>query len=92
MWFDRRVFLDPLEDLFAIVDVSKDDPPIALFYGGEKPVVGDSPEDPTHSGIMGIKLEERLKAVGVDVVLVHPGQPHDKYKNSTDYLIDRLLR
>ena len=72
--------------------VSKDDPPIALFYGGEKPVVGDSPKDPTHSGIMGIKLEERLKAAGVDVVLVHPGQPHPKYKTSTDYLIDRLLK
>jgi hypothetical protein len=28
----------------------------------------------------------------VDVVLVHPGQPHPLYKNSTDYLIDRLLK
>ncbi len=27
-----------------------------------------------------------------DVVLVHPGQPHPMYKNSTDYLIDRLLK
>ena len=41
---------------------------------------------------MGIKLEERLKAAGVDVVLVHPGQSNPKYKNSTEYLIDRLLR
>jgi hypothetical protein len=41
---------------------------------------------------MGVKLEERLKAVDVDVVLVHPGRPHPKYKNSTDYLIDRLLK
>jgi len=55
-------------------------------------VVGASPKDPTHSGIMGIKLEERLKAVNVDVVLVCPDQPHPKYKNSTDYLIDRLTR
>ena len=56
------------------------------------PVVGASPKDPTHSGIMGIKLEERLKAVGVDVVLVHPDRTHPKYKNSTEYLIDRLLK
>jgi predicted NUDIX family NTP pyrophosphohydrolase len=41
---------------------------------------------------MGIKLEERLKAVNVDVVLVHPESPHPMYKNSTEYLIDRLTR
>ena len=41
---------------------------------------------------MGIKLEERLKAAGVDVVLVHPGVENPKYKNSTEYLIDRLRR
>jgi hypothetical protein len=28
----------------------------------------------------------------VDVVLVHPGRTHAKYRNSTDYLIDRLLK
>ncbi|MCA9232982.1 MAG: hypothetical protein KDA57_20215 [Planctomycetales bacterium] len=70
--------------------MSKDDPPVALFYRGEAPVVGSSPKDPTHSGVMGIKLAERLKAAEVDVVLVHPGQSHPKYASSTDYLIDRL--
>ncbi len=34
-----------------IEHVSKDDPPIALFYGGEVPVVGASRKDPTYSGI-----------------------------------------
>ena len=63
-----------------------------MFYGGENPVVGASPKDPTHSGIMGLKLEERLKTVDVDVVLVHPERSHPKYRNSTDYLIDRLLK
>jgi hypothetical protein len=63
-----------------------------MFYRGEKPVVGSSPKDPTHSGIMGVMLEERLKAVGVDVVLVHPDRPHPMYRDSSDYLIDRLLK
>ena len=54
--------------------------------------MGSSPKDPTHSGIMGVKLEERLKAVDVDVVLVHPNRSHPMYKNSTEYLIDRLLK
>jgi acetyl esterase/lipase len=88
----REDVLNWIEEYSPIEHVSEDDPPIALFYGGEVPVVGASPKDPTHSGIMGVKLEERLKAVNVDVVLVHPGQPHPKYKNSTAYLIDRLLK
>ncbi|NQT41339.1 MAG: alpha/beta hydrolase [Planctomycetes bacterium] len=89
---NREKVLKWIKEYSPIEHVSKDDPSIALFYGGEVPVVGSSPKDPTHSGIMGVKLEERLKAVDVDVVLVHPQRPHPKYKNSTDYLIDRLLK
>jgi hypothetical protein len=50
------------------------------------------PKDPTHSPILGLKLEEKLKQVGVDVVLVYPGRPSATYKNSADYLIDRLRK
>jgi len=89
---NREKVLKWIEEYSPIEHVSKDDPPIAMFYRGEVPVVGSSPKDPTHSGIMGVKLEERLKAVGVDVVLVHPGTPQPKYRNSTEYLIDRLLK
>ena len=89
---NREQVLKWIKEYSPIEHVSKDDPPIALFYGGEVPVVGASPKDPTHSGIMGVKLEERLKAVDVDVVLVHPDRPHQMYKNSTEYLIDRLLK
>ena len=88
---NREKVLDWIKAYSPIEHVTKDDPPIAMFYSGEKPVVGASPKDPTHSGIMGVKLEERLKAVGVDVVLVHPGQPHPIY-NYKEYLIDRLLK
>jgi acetyl esterase/lipase len=89
---NREKVLPWIKEYSPIEHVSQDDPPIGLFYGGEVPVVGASPKDPTHSGIMGVKLAERLKETGVDVVLVHPGQPHEKYKNSADYLIDRLTR
>jgi len=89
---NREQVLPWIKEYSPIEHVSKDDPPVGLFYGGEVPVVGASPKDPTHSGIMGVKLEERLKALNVDVVLVHPGQPHPQYKSSTDYLIDRLTR
>ncbi|MCB9927376.1 MAG: alpha/beta hydrolase [Planctomycetaceae bacterium] len=89
---NRESVLEWIKEYSPIEHISKDDPPIALFYGGEVPVVGASPKDPTHSGIMGVKLEEGLKDIGVDVVLVHPGRAHPSYKNSTDYLIDRLTK
>lgn len=88
---DREKVLPWIKEYSPIEHVSQNDPPIMMFYQGvTNPVVGDSPPDPTHSAIMGIKLEERLKAVGVDVVLIYPGHRHPKYKFTTDYLIDRL--
>lgn len=88
----REEILPWIKEYSPIEHVSKDDPPLALFYGGEEPVVGSSPKDPTHSGVMGLKLEERLKTVEGDVVFVAPGHPHPQYKNTTEYLIDRLLK
>ena len=89
---NREELLDWIVEYSPIKHVSKDDPPIAMFYRGEAPVIGSSPKDPTHSAIMGVKLAERLKEVDVDVVLVHPGQDLPEYKNSTEYLIDRLRK
>jgi acetyl esterase/lipase len=90
---NREKVLKWIKEYSPIELVTKDDPPIGLFYTGEKDAkVGDSPKDATHSPILGIKLEEKLKSVGVDVILVYPGQPNEKYKTSQDYLIDRLLK
>jgi acetyl esterase/lipase len=90
---NREKVLKWIQEYSPIEHVTKDDPPIALFYGGDKDAkVGDSPKDPTHSPILGLKLEEKLKATGVEVILVYPGRPSERYKSSTDYLIDRLLK
>ncbi|MBL8796109.1 MAG: alpha/beta hydrolase [Planctomycetia bacterium] len=89
---NREKVMKWIKEYSPMEHVSKDDPPIFMFYGGEKPVVGDSPKDPTHSGIMGLKLAEKLKAAGVEVTLVHPGVQEPMFKNSTECLIDRLLK
>ncbi|MFM9068928.1 MAG: carboxylesterase family protein, partial [Planctomycetota bacterium] len=89
---ERERLLPWIKEYSPIEHVSADDPPIALFYKGEVPVVGASPKDPTHSGILGLKLKERLDSVKVDTVLVHPGQTHERYKTAADYLIDRLKK
>lgn len=90
----RDSFLQSIKEYSPIEHVSKDDPPIALFYGRQEtpPVVGTNQKDPTHSGVMGVKFEERLKAAGVDCVLVHQDKPHPQYKSAADYLIDRLKK
>ena len=87
----REEVLPWIEEYSPIEHVTEDDPPIAMFYRGEKPVVGSSPKDPTHSGVMGLKLEERLKAAGIETVLIHPGRTHEKYKSAADFLIDKLV-
>jgi acetyl esterase/lipase len=89
---NREKVLTWIKEYSPMEHVTKDDPPIALFYGGEEPVVGSSPKDPTHSAIMGVKLKEHCDAVSVECILVCPGHPNEKYKNSTEYLIDRLLK
>lgn len=92
--FDQREKVLPWIKAYSPIEhATKDDPPIGLFYNGDKDSkVGDSPKDPTHSPILGIQLEEKLKSIGVDVILVYPGRSNEKYKTSADYLIDRLLK
>ncbi|QDS93945.1 acetyl esterase [Roseimaritima multifibrata] len=89
---NRESVLPWIKEYSPIEHVSKDDPAIGLFYSGEVPVVGASPKDPTHSGIMGLKLAERLNEVGVDVVLVAPGVKEPAYRNASEYLIDHLTK
>jgi acetyl esterase/lipase len=92
LYDNREKVLPWIKEYSPIEHVSSDDPEIALFYGGEVPVVGASPKDPTHSGIMGVKLAERLREANVNVVLVHPGVEKPEFKNSTEFLIHRLLQ
>ena len=87
---NRGKLLDWINEYSPMPHVSKDDPPIAMFYGGAKPVKGDEPRDPTHSALLGVMLEEKLKAAGVEVFLVCPGRTDKRYGNAAQFLIDRL--
>jgi acetyl esterase/lipase len=88
---NREKVLKWIKEYSPIEHASKDAPPIGLYYGGDKNAKkGDSPKDPTHSPILGMLLAEKLKKLGVDVVLSYPGHVNEKYKNSTEYLIAHL--
>ncbi|MFO0928765.1 MAG: alpha/beta hydrolase [Gemmataceae bacterium] len=90
----RQKVLKWIREYSPIEHVSKDDPPIFLDYPAQNvpPVVGENQKDPTHSAILGLKLAEKLKAAGVEVILVYPGQPDTKYRNTAAFLIDRLKK
>ena len=83
-----------IKEYSPIEHVTKDDPPIYMDYGNQKvaPVKGEKQADPTHSALLGMLLEEKLKATGVEVVLVYPDRPHPRYKSAAQFLIERLKK
>jgi acetyl esterase/lipase len=91
---NREKVLKWIKEYSPIEHVTKDDPPIYMDYMSQKvpPVVGENQKDPTHSAVLGMKLEEKLKAVGVECVLVYPGHEHPLYKNAAQFLIERLKK
>ncbi len=68
---------------------SADDPPVYLIYGAP-PALGQEQKDPTHTANFGVKLQEKLRSVGVACELVYPGAPDVKHPRVQDYLIDKL--
>ena len=75
----REKLADWIKEYSPIEHVTKDDPPIGLYYGGVKGAkVGESHPDPTHSPILGVKLAEKLKAAGVEVVFHSNTEPNEQ--------------
>ena len=66
-----------------------DDPPVYLYYSAP-PALGREQKDPTHSANFGVKLQEKLRDVGVPCHLVYPGAPDVKYGTASEFLIATL--
>lgn len=86
----REQVLPWIRKYSPIEHVTSDDPPIYLIYTAAAPGVGRPASDPTHSANFGIKLQEKVRSVGVDCELVYPGAPDVKHPQIADYLIARL--
>ena len=92
-FFEQRESLLPwIKEYSPLKHVTSDDPPVFMEFPSQKkpPVKGEAQDDPTHSALSGMILMEKLKEAKVEGIITYPGHPHEKYKNSTDYLIDRL--
>ncbi|MBB5034719.1 alpha/beta hydrolase [Prosthecobacter vanneervenii] len=71
--------------------VSKDDPPVYLYYTSV-PGIGQEQKDPTHTSNYGVKLQEHCRAIGDECELVYPGAPELKHKSIAEFLIETLKK
>ena len=69
--------------------VSRDDPPVALYYTA-KPELGKPQKDPTHTANFGVKLQEHCLATGTDCHLIYPGVINPQHPTPTSFLIQKL--
>ncbi len=85
----REEVLPWIKEYSPFEHVTSDDPPIYLNYTSS-PALGQDQKDPTHTANFGVKLEEKLRSVGVPCELVYPGAPDVKHTSATAYLIEKL--
>src|SRR5688572_1056828 len=85
----REQILPWIKKYSPIEHVSADDPPVYLIYAAP-PALGQEQKDPTHTANYGVKLQEKLREVGVANELVYPGAPNVTHATIADYLIATL--
>jgi acetyl esterase/lipase len=85
----RDEVLPWIKQYSPIEQATPDDPPVYLSYDN-KPALGQPQKDPTHSANFGVKLKERLDALGVPCELAYPGAPAHEHDNIESYLIAKL--
>ena len=86
----REQVLPWIKEYSPFEHASAGDPPVYLTYPAP-PALGQNQKDPTHTANFGVKLQERLHAVGVKCELVYPGAPNVEHPQLHDYLIEKLM-
>lgn len=71
--------------------VTADDPPIYLSFNAS-PALGKDEKDPTHTANFGVKLQEKLRSVGVECELSYPGAPDVQHPDSQSFNVDKLKK
>jgi acetyl esterase/lipase len=92
-FFDHRSdVLEWINEYSPYAHVGPGDPPVFLTYPAQDkpPVKGEEQKDPTHSAVLGLLLEEKLRSAGGEVHLVYPGHQDTEYKTMADFLIAKL--
>ena len=92
-FYDHRgEILDWIKEYSPFAHVGSGDPPVFLNYPAQDkpPVKGEAQTDPTHSAVLGLLLEEKLKAEGDEVHLVYPGHRDPEYSGTSEFMIAKL--
>lgn len=91
-FFEAREKVLPFIEMYSpLTHATADDPPLWLSYGDTTPLKkGDSPQDPTHSVLYGRILEEKLKPLGVEIIVTSTAEPAGEFKTVTDYFLRGL--
>jgi acetyl esterase/lipase len=85
----RNEVLSWIKEYSPYEHASAEDPPIYLFYNSP-PALGQPQKDPTHTSNFGVKLQEKLRHLGVPCELVYPSAPTVQHQDIAEFLIDRL--
>lgn len=85
----REQILPWIKEYSPYEHVSAGDPPVYMFYSSA-PALGQEQKDPTHTANFGVKLEEKLKSVGVECELAYPAAPGMKHASTQAYLLEAL--
>jgi acetyl esterase/lipase len=90
-FFDAREKIMPwIKEYSPYELVSRDDPPVGLFYSAP-PNLGKDEKDPTHTANFGVKLKEHCDAIKAPCTLVYPGAPKVVHATDSDYIKAHLL-
>ena len=92
-FYDHREEVLPwIKEYSPYEHVNAGDPPIYLDYPSQdKPAkVGEDQRDPTHSAVMGLTLQEKLREKGDEVHLSYPGHKDPEYASINEFLSAKL--
>jgi len=70
--------------------LTRDDPPVYLYYRNGPPARGVEQKDPTHSANHGALLAEKIDVLGAHHEFVHAKSVTPRFKTPADYLIYQL--
>lgn len=85
----RETILPWIAEYSPYALVTADDPSVFLSYGSQ-PALGEPQKDPTHTANFGLKLQERLRSVGVACDLQYPGAEGLRYPNQQAAVLGML--
>lgn len=89
----RDTIKDWINEYSPMAHASADDPPLWLYYSQTTVAVkGEPQKDATHSACFGMMLEEKLKPLGVEMILTYPAKPAGEFKTASEYVLATLKR